>query len=170
MQLKTMGVAAALIVLGGCGGSASEDNQAANAVKAAATENMVEANAVVSAVAPAVDPKSPAAAKAVVDDYAALAEKGSLGEAAKYWTSATAAAQFAATLEDYPKVRLTAGAPKDEEGAMGSIFITVPLTLDLTLRSGSPYQMTCKATVRRVNDVPGSTLEQRRWRIETIDC
>ncbi|MEO7864713.1 MAG: hypothetical protein ABIR63_02445, partial [Sphingomicrobium sp.] len=101
---------------------------------------------------------------------AALAEKGAFSEAARSWTNATAAAQFAASLEDYPKVELTPGKPQDEKGAAGSIFITVPLTLDLTLRSGSPYQMMCKAALRRVNDVPGSTAEQRRWHIETIVC
>lgn len=162
---------AALIALGSCSGSAGDGNQPANTVNVAVPTNTTATDAVdAKVVVPAVDPKSPAAARAVVDDYAALAEKGSLGEAAKYWTNAPAAAQFATTLEDYPKVAMISGKPTDPEGAMGSIFITVPVTLDLTLRSGSPYQMTCKATLRRVNDVPGSTQEQRRWRIETIDC
>ena len=101
-----------------------------------------------------------------VADYAALARaRATSPRPPKLWTNAAEAAQFAANLEDYPKVAITAGKPTDEEGAAGSIFITVPVTLDLTLRSGSPYQMTCKATLRRVNDVPGATAKQRRWHI-----
>ena len=172
MKLKTVLIGAAMTALGACSGPAGNNDEAANAANAVMPGNAVDANAAISAPAPAptLDPKSPAAAKAVVEAYGAMAQTGSFPDAAKYWTNATAAAQFSASLEDYPKVRLTAGTPTDEEGAMGSIFIAVPLTLDLTLRSGSPYQMTCKATLRRVNDVPGSSTEQRRWHIETINC
>ena len=151
---------AAAVALAGCTPPAGDDN----AINQAATANEVEAPA------PADAGTSPEAAVVVVTHYAALAERGAFAEAAKLWTNATAAAQFATNLEDYPKVKLTAGEPEDEEGAAGSIFITVPVTLDLTLRSGSPYQMMCKATLRRVNDVPGSTAEQRRWHIESIAC
>lgn len=151
---------AAILALAGCGSPASD----ANATNQAGPGNVVEPPA------PADPSTSPAAAAKVVGDYALLAKQGDFAAAAKYWTNATAAAQFAANLEDYPKVKMTAGTPTDEEGAAGSIFITVPVTLDLTLRSGSPYQMLCKATLRRVNDVPGSTAEQRRWHIENITC
>jgi hypothetical protein len=151
---------AATIALAGCTRPASDDN----ALNQTAPDNAVEAPAPIDA------STSPEAAAVVVSDYGALVERGAFAEAAKHWTNATAAAQFTTNLEDYPKFKLTAGKPEDEEGAAGSIFISVPVTLDLTLRSGSPYQMTCKATLRRVNDVPGSTAEQRRWHIETIAC
>jgi len=150
---------AAAVALAGCTPPAS-DNDANNSAAA----NEVEAPA------PTDAGTSPEAAVVVVTHYTALAERGAFAEAAKLWTNATEAAQFATNLEEYPKVKLTAGKPEDEEGAAGSIFITVPVTLDLTLRSGSPYQMMCKATLRRVNDVPGSTAEQRRWHIENIAC
>ena len=172
MKLKMLVAGALALGASGCGGSQKDANLDGNAMNAAAADGGSQANGLANGLEDisASNPKSPAAAKAVVADYAAAAEKGQFTEAAKYWTNATSAAQFAATLEDYPKVKLTAGEPSDEEGAMGSIFITVPVTLDLTLRSGSPYQMTCKAAVRRVNDVPGSSAEQRRWHIESIDC
>lgn len=167
MKLKMLLIAATTITLVGC----SRPSTDGNALNEADPGNALEVNAAIDEAARAAEAlKSPAAAVAVVKDYAALAEKGAYAEAAKHWTNATAAAQFATSLEDYPKVALTAGKPEDEEGAAGSMYIVVPLTLDLTLRSGSPYQMVCKATLRRVNDVPGSTAEQRRWRIETIDC
>ena len=146
-------------------GAGHENDVIANEVQAPANE----VNAAAPEEAP-VDPKSPAAAKNVVEHYAKAAEKGEYRAAAKYWSDPREAAQFAANLEDYPKVKMTVGGPTDEEGAAGSIFINVPLTLDLTLRSGSPYQRKCKAVLRRVNDVPGSTEAQRRWHIESVDC
>lgn len=150
----------ASVALAGCAPAASDDD----ANNTAAIENQVETPA-------PTDPlTTPEAAAVVVNHYGALAERGAFAEAVKLWTNPTAAAQFATNLEDYGKVKLTTGKPENEEAAAGSIFIAVPVTLDLTLRSGSPYQMTCKATVRRVNDVPGSTAEQRRWRIESINC
>lgn len=167
MKLKMLLIAAATIATAGCSRPSTDDN----ALNQAGPGNALEANTASEEAAKAAEAlKSPAAAAAVIADYAVLAENGKYPEAAKLWTNPTAAAQFATSLEDYPKVKLTAGKPGDEEGAAGSIFITVPLTLDLTLRSGSPYQMVCKASLRRVNDVPGSTAEQRRWHIETIDC
>ncbi len=113
---------------------------------------------------------TPEAARKVMTDYGALVARGSLAEAAKYWSDPANAKEFAASLEDYPQVKVAAGKPRDEEGAAGSIFITVPLTLNLTLRNGSPFKMQCEGLMRRVNDVPGSSEEQRRWRIESIDC
>lgn len=118
----------------------------------------------------ATDKTSPAAARAVVADYAALAATGDFPAAAKLWSDAADAAQFSAMLEDYPKVAMMPGEPASEEGAAGSLYVTVPVAMNLTLRSGSPYEMTCKAVLRRVNNVPGATAEQLKWRIQSIDC
>jgi hypothetical protein len=147
-----------------CRQSGGEANQAANDAAAA---NEAVAN---EAAAPIVDTKSPAAARSVMTDYAALAEKGDFAKAADYWTNASNAAQFAADLENYPKVAMSVGEPGEMEGAAGSSFITVPTVLNLTLRSGAPYSMTCKAVLRRVNDVAGATEKQLRWNIQSIDC
>ena len=117
-----------------------------------------------------IDPKSPEGAGQVMQHYGALIEQGRWGEAAQYWSDAGAAQQFRATLEDYPEVHLLIGKPTDQEGAAGSIFITVPTTLDLVLRNGSRTQQSCSATLRRVNDVPGATAKQLRWNIQSIAC
>lgn len=170
MNVKMISIAGALIALAGCGRSGDEGNVGATNADQAAAANDAANSAADLAADPASDQTSPQSAAVVLNDYAALAAKGSFGEASKYWTNTTAAAQFAASIEDYPKVEMTAGKPGTEEGAAGSSFIDVPLTLDLTLRSGSPYQMVCKASLRRVNDVPGSTIAQRRWHIDNIGC
>lgn len=51
------------------------------------------------------------------------------------------------------------------EGAAGSLYSDIQLTLSGNRDNGDPYVMTGPVTLRRVNDVPGSTAEQRRWHI-----
>ncbi|MEO6433143.1 MAG: hypothetical protein ABIO29_04080 [Sphingomicrobium sp.] len=157
-----MGMVAAL-ALAGC--KRENGDTVTNEVPAA-----IEANGVAPEAKRPDASTSPAAAADVVRAYAALTAQREFTKAADYWTDPAAAAQFAADLDDYPKVAMTVGTPTDEEGAAGSIFISVPVDVGLTLRSGSPYPMTCKATLRRVNDVPGATAKQLRWNIQSIDC
>ena len=149
-------------ILSGC----RQSDDAANDVANAAANNAVEANEA----APIVDTKSPAAARSVMVDYASLVENGDFAKAADYWTNAGNAAQFAADLEHYPKAAMSVGEPGEIEGAAGSSFIHMPVVLNLTLRSGAPYSMTCKAVLRRVNDIAGATEKQLRWNIQSIDC
>jgi len=44
----------------------------------------------------------------------------------------------------------------------------VPLTLSGTLKSGGRFTLSGPATLRRANNVPGSTAAQRRWHISAI--
>lgn len=166
MRSMKMVLAMALAMTVAACGDANGDlpANAANSVEPADSANM----AVNVAAAP--DKPGPVAAAAVVQAYAALAEQRDFAAAAEHWTDAGNAAQFAADLDDYPKVAMTVGKAGDVEGAAGSLFVKVPLALKLTLRSGSPYEMTCAARLRRVNDVPGATAKQLRWNIEAIDC
>ena len=59
---------------------------------------------------------------------------------------------------------LEIGDLSEPEGAAGSIFVTMPVVF---------YQGTKRSpatvTLRRVNDVDGSTQAQRRWHIERIE-
>lgn len=162
--------AGALALVAGCSKS-SEDTLGDNvAIEQPPSDDNAVENAAENIPAPAPAATTPEAARKVVTDYGALVAAGSLAQASKYWSDAANAKEFAASLEDYPEVKVKTGTPTGEEGAAGSVFITVPMTLDLTLRSGSPYTMQCEALMRRVNDVDGSTEEQRRWRIQSIDC
>ena len=61
------------------------------------------------------------------------------------------------------------GTPGDGEGAAGSIYIDVPVTVRAQLKDGSKQTFTGQYSLRRVNDVPGSTQAQRRWHIYTAD-
>jgi hypothetical protein len=95
--------------------------------------------------------------------YVAALEQGQWNLAATAWRSS--AGVTGATLKDsYDRgapLRLEIG-KGDEEGAAGSSFYDVPVTL----RFGQGKPETGTLTLRRVNDVPGATPEQLDWRIE----
>ena len=57
----------------------------------------------------------------------------------------------------------------EAEGAAGSIYVTIPVIFYGDAKPGEPFRRPADVILRRVNDVPGSTEAQRRWRIERID-
>jgi hypothetical protein len=109
-----------------------------------------------------IDPKSVEAAGQVVQHYGALIEQKRFDEATKLWGDAQAATAFAKALP--PSTHLEIGELGDTEGAAGSIYTTVPVVF-----YGDTFRRRGDIILRRVNDVPGSTAEQRRWHIERIE-
>lgn len=118
-----------------------------------------------------IDPKSAEAAGQVVQHYGALLEQRKFADARKLWggggeASGLSPAQFAAAYDKYAQIHSEVGKPTDMEGAAGSVYITVPFRLFGTLKSGGSFNLAGPLTLRRVNDVPGSTEAQRQWHIE----
>lgn len=103
-------------------------------------------------------------AAGVVQTYYALIEEGHYADAARLWR---AGAGFDPS--PYASYHAQVGGPGESEGAAGSIFIEVPVVIYGRRKSGAELHQSGKVTLRRVNDVPGSTAEQRLWRIERID-
>lgn len=118
---------------------------------------------------PTLDPKSSAAAEALVRGFVDLLNAGKLNEA--YMLLGPAAPprkQFDQHFAGISDLAVTMGAAGDQEGAAGSIYLSVPLTVTGSL-DGKQISRSATATVRRVNDVPGSTEAQRRWHIERLE-
>ena len=118
-----------------------------------------------------IDPKSAEGAGQVVQRYGGLLEQRKFAEARLLWgdggrSSGLTEAQFVDAYDKYASIHSEVGKPTDMEGAAGSSYITVPFRLYGTLKSGGEFNMVGPLTLRRVNDVPGSTEEQRRWHIE----
>jgi hypothetical protein len=111
-----------------------------------------------------IDPKSAEAAGQVVQHYGALIEQGRWAGAAHYWGNASAAASFGKQLQASTLTHLEIGKPGESEGAAGSIYLTMPVVF-YNERMRRPADI----VLRRVNDVPGSTEEQRRWHIDRIE-
>lgn len=55
----------------------------------------------------------------------------------------------------------------EPEGAAGSMMTTISVGVNAALKNGDQQHFTGNYTLRRVNDVPGSTADQRRWHIES---
>lgn len=117
----------------------------------------------------AIDPTSAEAAAQVVQHYGALIEQRRWTEGWTLWTDAANFKSFEGNFRTWSDVHLEIGAPGDMEGAAGSIYVTVPANFYGHLRTGQQARLNASASLRRVNDVPGSTAEQRRWHIERID-
>jgi hypothetical protein len=78
------------------------------------------------------------------------------------------ASEYAATFADYRTVNASVGEGTGE-GAAGSTYYEVPVTLSGTTRSGGTYLREGTITLRRVNDVPGATPAELRWHLERLE-
>jgi hypothetical protein len=116
-----------------------------------------------------IDPKSAQGAAQVLQRYFALLESGETTEARELWSNGRVPSEFASRLAQYGEVHANIGAPGDTEGAAGSIYVDVPVQLYGRLRDGKEFNARGTMTLRRVNDVPGSTAEQRNWHIHRAD-
>lgn len=110
----------------------------------------------------------------VVQTYYALLGQGDYTKARALWggggeASGMSAQAFAKSFAKYAQYNAQVGAPGDIEGAAGSLYVEVPVVVYGRLKSGEEVHMSGPVTLRRVNDVPGSTAEQRRWHISTIE-
>ncbi len=121
-----------------------------------------------------IDPKSAQGAGQVLQHYFALIEAGRHEEAWRLWSdggraSGMSAAQFAAGFAPYAEYHANIGTPGRIEGAAGSAYVEVPVQVYGRVRGGAPFSRRGTMTLRRVNDVPGATAEQRQWRIHRSD-
>lgn len=106
----------------------------------------------------------------VLQTYFALIEEGKYGEAWKLrWKGQgddTASAKaFAASFAKYESYHANVGAPGEISGAAGSLYVEIPVQIYGRKKDGEQFATAGTVTLKRINDVPGSTAEQRRWRI-----
>jgi len=110
------------------------------------------------------EPGSAQAAATVVETYYALVESGRVAEAAKLRTDGREE-----DLKPFASLHAQVGKPGAVEGAAGSLYVEVPVVLYGRYATGGEYHASGKATLRRVNNVPGATAEQLKWRIEKVE-
>ena len=116
-----------------------------------------------------IDPKSTEAAGQVVNQYGALIEHGRWTASRQLWTDPEAAKTFEKNFRNDAVVHISIGEPGDQGAAAGSIYVTEAVTFYGKTNDGGDYRRPANITLRRVNDVPGSTEGQRHWHIERID-
>ncbi|HJT40284.1 MAG TPA: hypothetical protein VJ762_08135 [Sphingobium sp.] len=121
-----------------------------------------------------IDPKGPQGAAQVVQGYYGLLEEKRYDEAQDLWADQSAIgaeedALFARRFRGFSEVHANVGAPGPAEGAAGSLYVVVPVQVyGRIAANGKPWYILRQVTLRRVNDVPGSSAADRRWHIESI--
>ncbi len=111
--------------------------------------------------------RSPAAARAVVVRYYAEIDRGDYRAAYALWNGG-APQPYPVFVNGYARTahtRVTAGAPGDEEGAAGSVFITVPVQVYATLKNGARQHFAGSYVLRRVNDGIDAPPAEHGWHI-----
>jgi hypothetical protein len=119
--------------------------------------------------------RSPQGAADVVQTYYALIEGGKYAEARRLWSgsgeaSGLSEAAFAASFKRFRAYHALVGAPGGMEGAAGSSYIEVPVQIVGRVPGGKDFSVVGPVRLRRVNDVPGATPEQLKWRIIAIEA
>ncbi|MCP1468803.1 hypothetical protein J3E64_000470 [Sphingobium sp. OAS761] len=114
-------------------------------------------------------PKSVAAAVAVVQRYYAALNARDYGTAWAQWGDDGPPGQslnkFQAGFAGTRSTRVTIGTLEPGDGGAGSIYQTVPVTIDSQLQDGTRQRFVGDYVVRRVNDVDGASPAQLRWHI-----
>jgi len=115
------------------------------------------------------DPRSPAAARAVVQRYYALIAARDYPAAYALWGENGPPGQtprrFANGFARTAATRVTAGAPVNGDAGMGQAYVTVPVVVDARLTDGTRQRFRGHYLLSRVNDVDGSSAAQRRWHL-----
>ena len=109
------------------------------------------------------------AADAVADFYGALNAK-EYTRAYQMWGQGGAASgkslsAFRQGFADTQSTRVTIISISNVEGAAGSLFTTIAVTVEAQMKNGRVEHFGGDYHMRRVNDVPGASVEQLRWHI-----
>lgn len=104
----------------------------------------------------------------VIRDYYNAIDRRNYEQAYSAWEVEGAASQqsfeeFKQGFANTASVAVTVGEPGRIDAAAGSLYIEIPITVTATTTSGTSQRFRGSYVLRRVNDVPGSTPEQRQW-------
>lgn len=112
-------------------------------------------------------------ALAVVHDYYAAISAGDFARAYALWSDGGRASgqtlgQFTAGFAQTASVEARTGTPGQVEGAAGSRYIDIPVTVRATQRDGNVLTYAGKYVLRRAV-ADGASAEQRTWRIASAE-
>ncbi len=149
--------------------TAAAGNAADNAVELANFAEGPAGNSVANEVAPIGVDAEEMGANRVLVRWAAAVERRDWAAARREWSQAGDASvpseqDMARAFEDFAQIDVAPGQGRIE-GAAGSIFYQVPVTITGTTRAGEPYRLEGPVTLRRANDVPGASAEALSWHI-----
>lgn len=109
--------------------------------------------------------RSVTAAVQVVRDYYSALQRHDYRSAHAIFANGHSIASMRRGYAQTAWVRVTPLPPFTAEGGAGSVYADVRVRVDAGLKSGARQHFTGSYTLRRVNDVEGSSAAQRRWHI-----
>ena len=106
----------------------------------------------------------------VVESYYEAINHGDFSAAYSLWSgdgeaSGQSFAAFKRGFADTARTAVDASPPTDSEGAAGSVYIEVPVTVNAELKDGTRQRFSGTYTLRRVNDVQGATPQGLSWHL-----
>lgn len=118
-------------------------------------------------------PVSPTSPTAVIRNYYAAVNTHKFREAYMLWERNGAASgqtfrAFAAGFAETKSVTVKVGKPGRIEGAAGSRYVTIPVTISAMTTGGKAQYFSGRYTLRRTV-VDSATAEQRRWHLYSAD-
>jgi hypothetical protein len=113
-------------------------------------------------------------ASQVIRDYYSAIARRDYAQAYSAWEGDGTASQqsFEQFRQGFANTASTAvevGQPGRLDGAAGSSYIEIPVTVTAVTTNGTSQRFRGSYVLRRVNDVPGSTPEQRRWHLHSAN-
>ena len=110
----------------------------------------------------------------VISDYYSAIARRDYEQAYSAWEGDGAASQqsfeqFKQGFANTTSVTVEVGKPGRPDPGAGSIYIEIPVTVTAVTTNGTPQRFRGSYVLRRVNDVPGSTPEQRRWHLHSAN-
>lgn len=116
-------------------------------------------------------PSSAEAAAAVVQRYYRALDAQDYGTAWQLWGDdgqpGNSYEKFRQGYARTRSVQVTLGQPGPVEGAAGSSYVSIPVTVKARLADGTRQTFSGRYQLRRVNDVDGASAEQRRWHLDS---
>jgi hypothetical protein len=115
------------------------------------------------------------AAVAVIERYFAALGAGDYRRAWLLWDDGGAASgmgadEFADSFRRYASISAETGTPGRIEAGAGNRYITIPVTVTGRLKDGDRvFRMEGPVTLHRNGNIPGTTPEDRSWRISASD-
>ena len=152
------------IAIAGCNDSVKSQPSSANTPS---VTNLIASSPTPAPASPTQSPEQQQAVQVIRDYYSAIARQD-YKQAYSAWEGNGAASkqsfeQFKQGFANTTSVAVEVGKPSIPDPGAGSIYIEIPVTVTALATNGTPQRFRGNYVLRRVNDVPGSTPEQRKW-------
>ncbi len=106
--------------------------------------------------------------KSLLTYWSGAVEAGDVDAARRAWRKEVRTGGTAPRWANLSGITVTSGDGR-MEGAAGSLYYTVPVTLKGKSIDNADVDLEGTMTLRRANDVPGASADQLSWRIESIN-